>query len=191
MAISQRANSGWPVNPISWAQVTRSVAAKMIQPGGIGGEGLTRQIAQPGGFEFADTVLDAGVLTVAQLEAGELSGDDAGRCVGDERRDPQTVSVGESQLGSRVRSHFAQYQPRSGGPTSQVDQGDSFGDPCPVTDLAVGVECGIPALCAVESIDGILDAGIDGMPERKPTPALRHASAKAWVAPAESQRTDT
>ena len=45
----------------------------------------------------ADPVLDAGVLTVPQLQAGDLTGHDTGWCVGDERGDPHPVGVGEPQ----------------------------------------------------------------------------------------------
>jgi len=59
-----------------------------FQPGGVGREGMTRQVTQAGGFEFADAVLDAGVLAMPQLQAGDLAGDDTGGGVGDERGDP-------------------------------------------------------------------------------------------------------
>lgn len=58
-----------------------------FQPGGVGPEGVTRQVAQAGGLEFADAVFDAGVLTVPQLQAGDLPGHDTGGGVGDERGD--------------------------------------------------------------------------------------------------------
>ena len=45
-----------------------------FQPGGVGLGAVTGQVAQPGGLGLADPVLDAGVLAVAQFQAGELTG---------------------------------------------------------------------------------------------------------------------
>jgi hypothetical protein len=53
------------------------------------------QVAQPGGLGLADPVLHPGVLAVAQFESAELACHHPGRCVGDERGDPQPVGVGE------------------------------------------------------------------------------------------------
>jgi hypothetical protein len=67
------------VNPRSFDQATRSAAAKTISnQRGVGAEGVARQVSQPGGLQLADAVLDASVLAVSQLQAGELTGDDTG-----------------------------------------------------------------------------------------------------------------
>lgn len=49
-----------------------------FQPDGVGAEGVARQVSQPGGLQLADAVLDASVLAVSQLQAGDLTGDDTG-----------------------------------------------------------------------------------------------------------------
>ncbi len=162
-----------------------------FEPGGIGVEGLARQVTQAGGFEFADAVLHAGVLAVTQLEPGKLSGDDAGGGVGEKRGHAHTVGVGEPQLRSRVGALFAQDQPVSGRPTAEVNQICGLGDPRPVPHPAIGVDRGIPTVSEVEGVDGVLHAGIDGVPEREPHTGCWQAAANAWVAPAESQRTST
>jgi len=53
-----------------------------FQPGGVGLEGMTRQVMQAGGFEFADALLDPGVLAVPQLQTRDLPGHDTSRGVG-------------------------------------------------------------------------------------------------------------
>ena len=105
--------AGVAANADEPAQVTRSAAASTISSqAALAQKRVTRQVAQPGGFEFADAVLDAGVLTVPQFQAGDLAGHDTGRCVGDERGDPHAVGVGEPQLRTGVGAFLAQDQPR-------------------------------------------------------------------------------
>ena len=84
--------------------------------GGVGSEGVAGQVTQAGGFEFADAVFDAGVLTVAQFQARDLPGHDTSGCVGDERGDPHAVGVGEPQLRTGVGPFFSQDQPGPGRP---------------------------------------------------------------------------
>ena len=99
MLISARARPGWsreadqpgPGDEVGGGQHD-------FQPGGVGPEGVARQVAQAGGFEFTDAVFDAGVLAVPQFQAGDLPGHDTGFGVGDERGDPHAVGVGEPQL---------------------------------------------------------------------------------------------
>ena len=106
---------------MSLVQATRSVAARTISSqAALASEAVAGQVAQPGGLGFADAVLDAGVLTVPQLQAGELPGDDTGWGVGDERGDPHAVGVGEPQLRAGVRAFFAQDQPGAGRPADRL-----------------------------------------------------------------------
>ena len=78
---------------------------------------------------MADAVFDAGVLAVPQFQAGELTGDHAVECVGEESGDAVAVGVGEPQLGSGMGAFLAQDQPGTGRPGRQVDQVGGFGDP--------------------------------------------------------------
>ncbi len=54
----------YPLPTVSAPRSTVGCSQRDFEPGGVGVERLTRQVAQAGGFEFADAVLDAGVLTV-------------------------------------------------------------------------------------------------------------------------------
>ncbi len=121
-----------------------------FQPGGVGPERVARQVTQAGGFEFADAVLDAGVLAVPQFQTGDLTSNDTGFGVGDERGDPHPVGVGEPQLRTGMRAFFAQDQPGAGRPATEVDQVGGLGDPGPLADPAVGVDRWIPAIGEVE-----------------------------------------
>ncbi len=88
------------MNPMSWAQATRSAAARTISSqAALASKPWQGRLARPGGFELADAVLDAGVLAVTQFQTGQLSGHLPGGGVGDERGDAHAVDVGEPQLG--------------------------------------------------------------------------------------------
>ena len=134
-----------------------------FQPGGVGVEAVAGQVGQARGLGLADAVLDAGVLAVAQFQAGQLSGNDAGCGVGDERGHPHAVNVGEPQLRPRVGAFFAQYQAGPGRPGSEVDQGRGFGHPRPIAQATTGVDGRVPALGEVEGVHGVLDPGSTGV----------------------------
>ena len=74
-----------------------------LEPGGVGLEIIAGQVGQAGGLGLADTVLDAGVLAVAKLQAGQLPGHGTGGGVGDERGHQHAVDVGEHVAGMRQR----------------------------------------------------------------------------------------
>lgn len=59
-----------------------------------------RQVAQAGGLGRPDTVLDAGVAAVTQLETGDVG---IG-LIGDERLEAVPVDIGEGELRARVRT---------------------------------------------------------------------------------------
>lgn len=88
VVISRRVNSGWSLNPMSGAQVTKSAAVKTIQTRGVGVESSARGVGQASGCDFADAVLDPSMLAMPQLVPGQLPGDDTGAGVGDERGPP-------------------------------------------------------------------------------------------------------
>jgi hypothetical protein len=44
-----------------------------LEPDGVATPGVKRQVGQPGGLGRADAVLDAGVLTVDQLQPGQAA----------------------------------------------------------------------------------------------------------------------
>ena len=72
---------------------------------------MAGQVRQAGGLRLADPVLDAGVLAVPQLEPTELTGHDTVTGVGEERRHPHAVAVGEAELRTGTRPLLAQDQP--------------------------------------------------------------------------------
>jgi hypothetical protein len=77
-----------------------------FQPGGIRLGPVTGQVAQAGGLGLSDAVLDAGVLAVAQFQAGELTGDDTGGGVGDDavtRSPSESVNVVSPGCGRSLR----------------------------------------------------------------------------------------
>jgi hypothetical protein len=92
MAISHLATAGSSAKQMSFDQATRSAAAR-THHGHAWFSGAARQVPQPGGFGLAGTVLDSGMLTLPQLQAGDCSA-----CgVGDERCVAQTLD-GVEQL---------------------------------------------------------------------------------------------
>ncbi len=140
-----------------------------FQPGGVCREGTAWQVTQPGGFDFADAVLDSGVLAVTQLQTRDLPGHDASRGIGDECGNTHAVGVGEPQLCTGVGAVFTQDQPGCGGPSGQGDQVGGFGNPGALADTTVGVDRRVPAIAEVE--DGVLDPSIDGVAEGEPHPS--------------------
>jgi hypothetical protein len=93
------------------------------------------QVAQSCCFAAADAVLDAGVGAVPHFQVGQLPG--AG--VGEERGEAVPVNIGESHLRAGVGSFAAHDDPRPGRPFAQLEQAAEFGDPRPVTRLAIDV----------------------------------------------------
>lgn len=101
---------------------------------------MAGQIRQAGGLRFADPVLDAGVLAVPQLEPTELTGHDTVTGVGQKRRHPHAVAVGEAELSTGTGPLLAQDQPTPDRPGRQLDQPGGLGAPGAVADPATGLD---------------------------------------------------
>ena len=67
---------------------------------------------------------------------------------------------------------FAQDQPGPGRPAAHLDQSGGLGDPGAVADAAVGLDGRIPAVVAVEDLDGVAHAGVDGVAEGESHPGV-------------------
>ncbi len=120
---------------MSLAQATRSAAVRTISSQAALASKLW-QVGQAGGFGLPDSVLDAGLLAMAQFQAGELPRNDPRCGVDDEGGDPHAVGVGEPWLRTRVRAFLAQDKPGSGRPGGQGDQAGGLGHPRPVKQSA-------------------------------------------------------
>jgi len=78
-----------------------------LEPRGVRGEGVEREVARAGGLEGLDAILDHCVLTVGCLQRGDV----VAVLVGDEALEAVTVQVGEGELCSWVRTLTAADQP--------------------------------------------------------------------------------
>jgi hypothetical protein len=67
---------------------------------------------------------------------------------------------------------LAQDQPGPGGPGAHLDQPGGFGDPPAVAEVAVGVDCRIPAVVGVEDFHRVAHPGVDGVAEGESHPGL-------------------
>lgn len=63
-----------------------------------------------------------------------------------------------------VGAFLAQDQPRPVRPRGEVDHAGGLGHPRPVTELAIGLQCGVPAVLG-DGVDDALDPGVHGEPE--------------------------
>lgn len=93
-----------------------------FEPGGVGVEGVERQVAQAGGFGLADPVFDAGVLAMPQFQPGELTRHHTVGGVGEKTGDAVSIGVGEPHLRTRMRAFLAEgstgYPPAKPAPES-------------------------------------------------------------------------
>jgi hypothetical protein len=128
------------------------------------------------------------MLAVSQLQARDLAGDHAAAGVGEERRHPVPVDVGEGELRARMGAFLAQDQPRpfrhddrSIMPVASATQAPSRSPRLRSPGASTGGD---------QIHDG-LDALIDREPEGELHPSLRQAAANRCVAPAESERAST
>lgn len=83
--------------------IEQAIATLLDKPVAPLGDRVSIQLQPIGnlGLEFADTVVDAGVLAVPQLQSGDLTREGTRLGVGDERGDTYRVGVGEPQLRPR------------------------------------------------------------------------------------------
>ncbi len=96
-------------------------------------EPVQREIGQAGVFGGPYPVFAACAAAVPQFQVGDLSASS----VGGECGQSQAVSVGEPQLGSRVRAFLSDDDAHPGRPAGQGDQARELGDPRPVAHAAV------------------------------------------------------
>jgi len=90
------------------------------------------------------------MLAVSQLQARDLAGDHAAAGVGEERRHPVPVDVGEGELRARMGAFLAQDQPRPFRPRRQVDHAGGLGDSGAVAQPLV-FDRRVPALAGIRS----------------------------------------
>ncbi len=148
-----------------------------FKPSSVGVKRVKRQVTQPGDLGLADAVLDAGVLAVAQFQAGELTRYHRISGVGQEPCDAVPVGIGERQLGAGMRAFFAQDQPGPSRPFRQVDQIGGLGHPGTVADAAVALIAGYHAAVVVSVSAASRIAASIAQPSENPTPAWRQAAA--------------
>jgi hypothetical protein len=119
-------------------------------------ETVQRKVLEAGVFQDADPVFAACPAPVPQFQIGQLSTFG----VGDERGQPQPVTVGEAQLCTGVWAFFADRDSHPVGPARQLEQTGYLRHPGAVAGLPVGVVGGDPSVFG-KGVDG----GDDGVGE--------------------------
>jgi hypothetical protein len=88
-----------------------------LEPRGVSGKRVKRQVRRAAGLERLDAVLDLGVLAVKDLQGGDVRV----LLVGDEALEAMPIEVGEAQLRAGVRALAAADQPGVRRPGAEVD----------------------------------------------------------------------
>jgi hypothetical protein len=119
------------------------------------------------------------MLAVSQLQARDLAGDHAAAGVGEERRHPVPVDVGEGELRARMGAFLAQDQPRPFRPRRQVDHAGGLGDPGAVAQPLV-FDRRVPALAGIRSTMAWMRSSTGNPKENSTLPCRRPRRTGAW-----------
>ena len=119
------------------------------------------------------------MLAVSQLQARDLAGDHAAAGVGEERRHPVPVDVGEGELRARMGAFLAQDQPRPFRPRRQVDHAGGLGDPGAVAQPLV-FDRRVPALAGIRSTMAWMRSSTGNPKENSTLPCGRPRRTGAW-----------
>jgi hypothetical protein len=119
------------------------------------------------------------MLAVSQFQARDLAGDHAAAGVGEERRHPVPVDVGEGELRARMGAFLAQDQPRPFRPRRQVDHAGGLGDPGAVAQPLV-FDRRVPALAGIRSTMAWMRSSTGNPKENSTLPCGRPRRTGAW-----------